>query len=199
MKNENKLIAEFLGYELLDGTDGNCYRQKGGWEILMLDDGKGNTDFPYDTDWNMLMPVVDKCKINRNSENRYWVNIYHSLEECDIDITYYAVVEFIKIHNENNQLNENKLIAEFMGLKTEIFSQSKKRNYYRTEFNSGTWYEEEELSYDISWDWLMEVANKIIEEHTDKLDLTELKDSLQTTNIKLVYKAVINFIKNKTK
>ena len=45
----------------------------------------------------------------------------------------------------------------------------------------------------------MPVANEIIksrDEQNADWDLTDLKYSLQTTNIELVYKAVVDFIKN---
>ena len=57
-------------------------------------------------------------------------------------------------------MENNKLIAEFMQLPTEVFV-SGNLNYYFKEFNSGTWYEEQELSYNVSWDWLMPVVEKI--------------------------------------
>lgn len=60
-------------------------------------------------------------------------------------------------------MENNKLIAEFMGLPTEVFK-SGKVNYYFREFNSGSWYEEHELSYNVSWDWLMPVLKKINEQ-----------------------------------
>ena len=58
------------------------------------------------------------------------------------------------------------------------------------------------LEYHLSWDWLMPVANEIIksrDEQNADWDLTDLKYSLQTTNIELVYKAVVEFIKNQNK
>ena len=100
-------------------------------------------------------------------------------------------------------MNDNKLIAEFMELPTEVFN-SGLLNYYHREYNSGAWYEEHELSYNVSWDWLMPVANEIIksrDEQNADWDLTDLKYGLQSTNIDMLYKAVIEFIKtyNKTK
>jgi hypothetical protein len=66
-------------------------------------------------------------------------------------------------------MKNNKLIAEFMGLTTEVFN-SGNLNYYFKEFNSGTWYEEHELSYNTSWDWLMPVVEKIECTKTDDED-----------------------------
>ena len=89
MKNtneNNKLIAEFMqkgseGFGLYD-FDGCHYR---------LDELK------FHTSWDWLMPVIQKCR----QENRleYFDRVYYAIEECDINITYKSVVEFI---NQNN-------------------------------------------------------------------------------------------------
>lgn len=95
-------------------------------------------------------------------------------------------------------MNKNKLIAEFMELPTEV-SKAGLLNYYHREYNSGTWYEEHELSYNVSWDWLMPVVNEIIksrDEQNADWDLTDLKYALQTINIDMVYQAVIEFIES---
>ena len=91
----------------------------------------------------------------------------------------------------------NKLIAEFMGLPTEVFK-SGKVNYYFREFNSGTWYEEHELSYNVSWDWLMPVVVECFEKFgdTNTINYMNLNDALLTCNIDEVYKVVVEFIKN---
>ncbi|MAN60483.1 MAG: hypothetical protein CMI60_00920 [Parvibaculum sp.] len=75
-----------------------------------------------------------------------------------------------------NRTENNKLIAQFMGLPTEVFKSGKVKYYYR-EFNSGmydpetNWYEEHELSYNVSWDWLMPVVEKIEEVFIDDSNL----------------------------
>ena len=86
--------------------------------------------------------------------------------------------------------NNNKLIAEFMQKGSEGFG--------LYDYN-GKHYKLYELKYHTSWDWLMPVANEIIksrDEQNADWDLTDLKYALQTTNIELVYKAVVEFIKN---
>jgi|TARA_R110000765_G_scaffold119767_1_gene214933 hypothetical protein len=70
-------------------------------------------------------------------------------------------------------VNNNKLIAEFMG--------------------------NIELEYQTSWDCLMPVANEIIRsrnENNANWNLTILENALTTTNIGLVYNAVVDFITN---
>ena len=103
---------------------------------------------------------------------------------------------------------DNKLIAEFMELPTEVFNCGN-LNYYFKEFNSGTWYEEHELSYNISWDWLMPVVekcltidslkrvinNELIACNTDEIYKMIIKNALITRNIDEVYKSVVELIK----
>ena len=106
-------------------------------------------------------------------------------------------------------MENNKLIAEFMELPTEVFN-SGNLNYYFKEFNSGTWYEEQELSYNISWDWLMPVVDKI-ESFRDsngnayRFTIDMCNAQIEGTTIEILgdaykldatYKAIVQFIKN---
>ena len=93
MKNENKLIAEFMG----DDTEGMC-------SSFLRD------ELQYHTSWDWLMPVIE----NIESDERYDVeilqygtrildnqkeivnNIANISFDKKIDHTYQAVVEFIK-------------------------------------------------------------------------------------------------------
>jgi len=111
----NKLIAEFMGYEI---------REKGGkldkyivWFFPLLNEEKQPNTLFFHTSWDWLMPVVEKIESFEHIEHT--VNIvYHS---CDIEdyslpgngiavnetaktkkeATYNAVVRFIKWYNEN--------------------------------------------------------------------------------------------------
>jgi len=107
----------------------------------------------------------------------------------------------------------NKLIAEFMELPTEVFN-SGILNYYFKEFNSGTWYEEQELSYNVSWDWLMPVVEKIeslrdVNGNAYRFTIDMCNAQIEGTNIEILggafklnttYDAVVQFINqyNKT-
>lgn len=113
----------------------------------------------------------------------------------------------------------NKLIAEFMGLETTLTHKGTKE-YYQREYNSGTWYEEHELRYQDSWDWLMPVVQRIECTSTDNKDNSDnffnvaievfecningvdtsinISHNAQT-KIKATYEAVVEFIKEYNK
>ena len=92
-------------------------------------------------------------------------------------------------------MKENKLIAEFMGLDTKVFN-SGLLNYN----NNNVWYEEHELSYNVSWDWIMPVVQKIGDEYLNTpfdetySHLTEQYENIWT--IEDTYRAVVEFIKD---
>jgi len=104
-------------------------------------------------------------------------------------------IELIMNTQENNQL-----IAEFMGYK--VVDKPKVvngENFFEYIDEDGKYtYCNSLLRYNYQWDWLMPVANEIIksrDEQNANWYLTDLKYSLQTTNINFVYKAVVEFIK----
>ena len=80
-------------------------------------------------------------------------------------------------------MKDNTLIAEFMGLPTEVFK-SGKLNYKHND----SWYDENELSYNVSWNWLIPVIHKIKESDLD-FDVLEIGLPIDET-----YKAVVEFI-----
>tara|TARA_R100001460_G_scaffold36405_3_gene69853 strand:- start:497 stop:760 length:264 start_codon:yes stop_codon:yes gene_type:complete len=79
----NKLIAEFMGYEV---KYGKCYSPK-------YNDGT-IAPMQFHTSWDWLIPMVDKCYQEHMSKR-----IADAVMTCDIDTTYKAVVEFIKEYN----------------------------------------------------------------------------------------------------
>ena len=90
----NELIAIFMEFtkdsEELYLIDDYTLRGEDEYQATYVDEMK------YKYSWDWLMPVISKCRDNSDEEDSYWENIYYSLEQCDIDITYIAVVEFIK-------------------------------------------------------------------------------------------------------
>jgi len=84
----NILIAEFMGSKHPEFED--MYRLPHGDEYA--------SNLKYDYDWDWLMPVLQKCR--QENQLEYFDKVYYALEECDISVTYKAVVEFIT--NQNN-------------------------------------------------------------------------------------------------
>ena len=74
--NNNKLIAEFMGVgKHYEAQSSNMFNQ-------------------YHTDWNRLMPVIDKCYQEHMSKH-----IADAVMTCNIDEVYQVVVNFIKEQN----------------------------------------------------------------------------------------------------
>ena len=78
--NDNKLIAEFMGYKVGERRRGGGYMPE--------------NEMKYDTSWDWLMPVIQKCYKVENEEG--FDSIVDAVSTLDIDGTYKAVVEFIK-------------------------------------------------------------------------------------------------------
>jgi uncharacterized protein YrzB (UPF0473 family) len=112
MKNENKLIAEFMGYKVVDKP-----KVVNGENFFEYIDENGNYTYcnsllRYNDQWDWLMLVVEKIE----SDERYDVdilqygtritdnqkeivnNIANISFDKKIDHTYQAVVEFIKTY-----------------------------------------------------------------------------------------------------
>jgi hypothetical protein len=110
MKN-NELIAEFMGaIPCVTNTDYLVVPGKGLWYPA---------DLKYDTDWDWLMPVIEKIE----SETLFQVTIhtgysnisgeldnglkynqdscFERQEDTKLDVTYRSVVSFIKWLNQN--------------------------------------------------------------------------------------------------
>jgi|TARA_R110002074_G_scaffold345918_1_gene516285 hypothetical protein len=107
-------------------------------------------------------------------------------------------------------MKNNKLIAEFMGLETPFneISDATLYTYKGIEEASAITFvvdvELHEMRYHLSWDWLMPVVEKIkilvMEDDSDELYNSEEWDNITHTlvqiEIKSVYQAVVEFIKN---
>ena len=89
-------------------------------------------------------------------------------------------------------MNNNKLIAEFMGLGKHEGS------YYLPLYNSGDWVPDVELEYHTSWDWLMPVVRELLglrRYKNTQLERLRLEYSLNKVDIDLTHEAVVDFIK----
>ena len=97
----NKLIAEFMGYEV---KHGKCYSPK-------YNDGT-IAPMQFDRSWDWLMPVADKCLTTDEAfvteGQHYFVNA--ALLTCNIEVVYDRVVEFIKDYNFIKEHNNGKRI-----------------------------------------------------------------------------------------
>ena len=112
IKENNKLIAEFLGYPLDE-------KENLHWIDAGESYGYKTNDLKYHTDWNWLMEAVEKIEDIQDGEegdsfrsHLYDITIRQhvvTVENTDIEVaeygskllnTYYAVVEFIKFYNE---------------------------------------------------------------------------------------------------
>ena len=85
-----------------------------------------------------------------------------------------------------------------MGLDTEVFKSGKVNYYYYDKVSKQEIFlEAHELSYNVSWDWLMPVAEKCLtsDEKTDGQHYF-INDALLTCNIEVVYDRVVEFIKD---
>lgn len=130
----NKIIAEFMGARIYEAP--NNGRQIIWWaeypaelSPIPYETVRNLSSLEYDTDWNWLMPVVEKIEAMEEMDgNRIitkWVHIMgkgciieiDSLKDCEIAIchthdspmtkleaVYTAVVEFIKWHNTQTKV-----------------------------------------------------------------------------------------------
>jgi len=90
-------------------------------------------------------------------------------------------------------MNDNKLIAEFMG----VFHQG----IFPPVTIGEQMYTLDELHYHTSWDWLIPVVVKCFDEQEKvSSDLSfKLNDALLETNIQTLYEIVVEFIKEYNK
>ena len=90
----NKLIAEFLGYE--------TYEMNG---VLNVHYSENNIrtiqDTYYHADWNWLMEVVEKIEKVGEKELKFSVEFEKVKLSSNIESVYNACIEFIKWYNEN--------------------------------------------------------------------------------------------------
>ena len=107
MKEENKLIAEFMGFKIQDNPNERFYNQyftepNGTW-------GSRIEIMHFDSSWDWLMPVVEKIEslnfsieMNKQEEGDYQCLIIkkdilvQTFSNNKIEAVYNAVVNFIK-------------------------------------------------------------------------------------------------------
>ena len=94
-----------------------------------------------------------------------------------------------------NTTENNKLIAEFMGLITEEGKYLAPPIDELSTIGMGLYVSLDEMRYHTSWDWLMPVVEEIdhLEYESERLDKIEM--AIKTRQINAVHKAVVEFIK----
>ena len=99
----NKLIAEFLGY-----IDNGC--SEDGFLIHPITNYDVEiSSLKYHEDWNWLMEVVKQIdKISLDAQIIWNLevkanDIFDSLREVNIQLTYNRVIDFINFYNEQNK------------------------------------------------------------------------------------------------
>jgi len=104
-----------------------------------------------------------------------------------------------KINKQNDIDMKNKIIAEFMGVKTiamdELYSilrQNRENGFIHTPQA----YTIDELKYHSSWDWLIPVVAKCTELNNDEFDNQSIAWALLSNSIVDVYDQVVEFIKD---
>ena len=94
---DNKIIAEFMGYEIIYRPNSNGFIEISDTELCDVD------DLEYHKSWDWLMPVISKItKDERYVENEYRESIMDVVPYGNIEDTIKTIVEFIKEYNQNN-------------------------------------------------------------------------------------------------
>ena len=109
--SDNEMIAEFMGVHdeiSLDSIAGNIHSWSDAPFFFITEDSKekvieGIAKYSkYDTSWDWLMPVVQKCFDTQQPEEGQHYFINESLLTMDIEVVYDRVVEFIKTYNDGS-------------------------------------------------------------------------------------------------
>jgi hypothetical protein len=103
MEENNKLIAEFMGWDIQSPTTIPTNLHLSNLEL----DNAEVMELKFNTSWDWLMPVIEKCLLgeaeqNEEISNTTIKNIYEGIYNQDISFTYKSVIGFIKHYNQNN-------------------------------------------------------------------------------------------------
>jgi len=107
---ENKLIAEFMEFPThTDAVDDRTIAYYVGESIMHTDNTENENDcdvfhpddMQFHTEWNWLMPVVEKI-LDLSFQDDGDADDFYNVRDCmpDRNHTYKAVVEFIKQYND---------------------------------------------------------------------------------------------------
>lgn len=102
IKEKNRIIAEFMGYETYEHTNSTAIRLMEDNEFNSIDIGHIHTKFH--TSWDWLMPVIDKIyNLPQEIEDTNLIgDITNALIDIDILECHGEVAYFIEYYNEQN-------------------------------------------------------------------------------------------------
>ena len=100
---ENKLIAEFMEFELQTNPNERWFNQWFTKETLNKPYNSRVEILHFDTDWNWLMEVVEKIKQVGKEELKFSIDFELAILTTNKETIYNACVEFIKWYNEQNK------------------------------------------------------------------------------------------------
>ncbi len=98
-------------------------------------------------------------------------------------------------------MDNNKLIAEFMGVKPIVLGGSTEYEMYgvldciEDGVDEKHFFLEEQLLFHTSWDWLTPVVSKCFKTGDDTHQWDNIMDTIFTCDIDIVYARVVEFIK----
>jgi hypothetical protein len=103
MEENNKLIAEFMGWDIQSPTTIPTNLHLSNLEL----DNAEVMELKFNTSWDWLMPVIEKCLLgeaeqNEEISNTTIKNIYEGICNQNISFAYKSVIGFIKHYNQNN-------------------------------------------------------------------------------------------------
>lgn len=93
MEKNNKLIAEFMGYEIIYRPNSNGFIEISDTELCDVD------DLEYQTSWDWLMPVLKKINLQLNPDNYNEWRMINKPTEYDIENVHAQAVYFITDQN----------------------------------------------------------------------------------------------------
>ena len=130
--------------------------------------------------------TLDEVFINQ-TEYKTCDRCCYDIVDNDGDIMEHVCTDEIEL----NSREDNKLIAEFMGMKY-----SDERS-----FNDGEWtHSIKSLSkFETSWDWLMPVVKKCFCTGDNTFEWDAIMDAMWTCDIKIVHSVVVEFINQHNK
>lgn len=106
---QKKVVAEFMGLEVLYRPYSEGFVELSDTEVSDVE------DLPYNTDWNELMKVVEKCLLlTCDNEWHEWdLSIAETLRAVDKVIVFDELVHFIEFYNkESEKRNENQILGQ---------------------------------------------------------------------------------------